>query len=60
MDLNDNPPVFWPGPNVYYVMENVLGPPVGGFRADDADSGQNAKIIFSICGGNEFGWFDIL
>jgi len=36
-------------------MENVLGPPIGVFLADDFDSGENAKIIYSLDGGNESG-----
>ena len=38
-------------------MENVLGPPVGVFFADDLDSGENAKVIYSIEDGNDSGKF---
>ncbi|XP_069825355.1 protocadherin gamma-B5-like isoform X11 [Dendropsophus ebraccatus] len=48
-DVNDNPPVF--GKPIYhaYVHENNLpGASIYNIQASDADTGDNAKIIYSI------------
>ncbi|XP_052005434.1 protocadherin beta-15 [Xyrauchen texanus] len=48
-DINDNPPVFTNNDYSIQVAENQpQGTPVMRIRADDADEGQNAKILYSL------------
>ena len=54
LDVNDNNPVFRSNnPTIIDVVENTLAPSLGTFIADDADSGKNQKISYSIKSGNE-------
>lgn len=56
-DVNDNAPVFRGSlSSIYSVMENTVGPAVGSFPADDADSGSAGRVTYSIIEGNEEGW----
>ncbi|XP_063304059.1 protocadherin gamma-B2-like isoform X5 [Pelobates fuscus] len=48
-DVNDNPPLFTNTAHVAYVPENNLpGASIYSIQASDLDSGENAKIIYSI------------
>ncbi|XP_077122297.1 protocadherin gamma-B2-like isoform X25 [Ranitomeya variabilis] len=48
-DVNDNPPIFSKSTYVAYVPENNLpGAPIFSIKASDPDTGDNAKIIYSI------------
>uniref|UniRef100_A0A8C5QQ40 Cadherin domain-containing protein n=1 Tax=Leptobrachium leishanense TaxID=445787 RepID=A0A8C5QQ40_9ANUR len=48
-DVNDNPPVFQKSTYVAYVPENNLpGASIYSIQASDIDSGDNAKVIYSI------------
>ncbi|XP_063304081.1 protocadherin gamma-B2-like isoform X25 [Pelobates fuscus] len=48
-DINDNPPVFTKSTFVTYVPENNLpGASIYSIQASDQDSGNNAKITYSI------------
>uniref|UniRef100_A0A8C5MBN5 Cadherin domain-containing protein n=1 Tax=Leptobrachium leishanense TaxID=445787 RepID=A0A8C5MBN5_9ANUR len=48
-DVNDNPPVFLKSTYVAYVPENNLpGASIYHIQASDIDSGDNAKVIYSI------------
>ncbi|KAM4035222.1 protocadherin gamma-B2-like isoform 7-T7 [Anomaloglossus baeobatrachus] len=48
-DVNDNPPLFLKSSFVAYVPENNLpGASIFSIQASDPDSGDNAKIIYSI------------
>nr|XP_039274105.1 cadherin-23-like isoform X1 [Styela clava] len=61
VDVNDNPPVFEISEQsmVYDVMEGIEGPRISRFVATDADSGENGFVTYSICSGNEEGFFSI-
>ncbi|XP_069617941.1 protocadherin gamma-B2-like [Ranitomeya imitator] len=48
-DVNDNPPIFSKSTYVAYVPENNLpGAPIFSIQASDPDTGDNAKIKYSI------------
>ncbi|XP_073505307.1 protocadherin gamma-B1-like [Phyllobates terribilis] len=48
-DVNDNPPIFAKSSYVAYVPENNLpGASIFSLQASDPDTGDNAKIIYSI------------
>uniref|UniRef100_A0A8C5PBH3 Cadherin domain-containing protein n=1 Tax=Leptobrachium leishanense TaxID=445787 RepID=A0A8C5PBH3_9ANUR len=48
-DVNDNPPVFQKSTYIAYVPENNLpGASIYSIQASDIDSGDNAKVIYSI------------
>ncbi|XP_073505308.1 protocadherin gamma-B1-like [Phyllobates terribilis] len=48
-DFNDNPPIFAKSTYVSYVPENNLpGASIFSIQASDPDTGDNAKIIYSI------------
>ncbi|KAM4035225.1 protocadherin gamma-B1-like isoform 10-T10 [Anomaloglossus baeobatrachus] len=48
-DVNDNPPIFAKSSYVAYVPENNLpGASIFSIQASDPDTGDNAKIIYSI------------
>ncbi|CAJ0940586.1 unnamed protein product [Ranitomeya imitator] len=48
-DVNDNPPIFSKSTYVAYVPENNLpGASIFSLQASDPDTGDNAKIIYSI------------
>ena len=49
-DANDNPPVLTNGPLTISVDENLSAHPGPQFSATDADTGNNARILFSISG----------
>ncbi|XP_063786662.1 protocadherin gamma-B1-like [Pseudophryne corroboree] len=52
-DVNDNPPIFMKSSYVAYVPENNLpGASICSVQASDPDTGDNAKIIYSISNTN--------
>ncbi|XP_063784921.1 protocadherin gamma-B2-like isoform X43 [Pseudophryne corroboree] len=52
-DVNDNPPIFMKSTSVAYVPENNLpGASIYSVQASDPDTGDNAKIIYSISSTN--------
>ncbi|XP_075061011.1 uncharacterized protein LOC142149585 [Mixophyes fleayi] len=52
-DVNDNPPIFMKSTYVAYVPENNLpGGSIYSIQASDPDTGDNAKIIYSIFSSN--------
>ncbi|XP_053321576.1 protocadherin gamma-B1-like isoform X6 [Spea bombifrons] len=52
-DVNDNPPIFFKSTYHAYVQENNLpGSSIYSIQASDTDSGDNAKIIYSISSTN--------
>nr|DBA30670.1 TPA: hypothetical protein GDO54_006625 [Pyxicephalus adspersus] len=52
-DVNDNPPIFMKSSYVAYVPENNLpGASIYSIHASDADTGDNAKITYSISSKN--------
>lgn len=60
IDLNDNAPVFEPGPHAAEVLENAtIGTSVLSVAAQDLDSGDNGKIVYAIAGGDENGDFGV-
>ncbi|XP_056372746.1 protocadherin gamma-B1-like isoform X14 [Hyla sarda] len=51
LDVNDNPPIFAKSTYVTYVLENNLpGASIFSIQASDPDTGDNAKIVYSISG----------
>ena len=53
-DFNDNAPIFKSDILNEYVQENSpIGTIVGNIHAKDPDLGENAKVEYSIVGGNE-------
>ncbi|XP_063784897.1 protocadherin gamma-B2-like isoform X19 [Pseudophryne corroboree] len=53
LDVNDNPPVFMKSTYVAYVPENNLpGASIYSVQASDPDTGDNAKIIYSLFSTN--------
>lgn len=53
MDVNDNPPVFSSSEYITSVPENSeIGTSVLDLKADDADSGTNAHITYSLVAGH--------
>ncbi|XP_046739792.1 cadherin-related tumor suppressor [Diprion similis] len=60
IDLNDNAPVFEPGPHAAEVLENAtIGTPVLSVGAQDLDSGDNGNIVYAIASGDENGDFGV-
>ncbi len=61
IDVNDNPPTFATSPMVFIVREKVpLGSQVFAATAQDADSGLNGQITYSISSQSPVGsWFSI-
>jgi len=56
LDSNDNIPRFLRTNDTNFIVtENVAGPFVATFKAEDSDSGINAKLSYSIVAGNENG-----
>ncbi|XP_063784888.1 protocadherin gamma-B1-like isoform X10 [Pseudophryne corroboree] len=52
-DVNDNPPIFMKSTYVAYVPENNLpGASIYSVQATDPDTGDNAKIIYSLFSNN--------
>ncbi|XP_063784918.1 protocadherin gamma-B2-like isoform X40 [Pseudophryne corroboree] len=52
-DVNDNPPIFKKSSYIAYVPENNLpGSSIYSVQAADPDTGDNAKIIYSISSSN--------
>ncbi|XP_063784889.1 protocadherin gamma-B1-like isoform X11 [Pseudophryne corroboree] len=52
-DVNDNPPIFMKSTYVAYVPENNLpGASIYSIQASDPDTGDNAKIIYSLFSTN--------
>ncbi|XP_063784912.1 protocadherin gamma-B1-like isoform X34 [Pseudophryne corroboree] len=52
-DVNDNPPIFMKSTYVAYVPENNLpGASIFSVQASDPDTGDNAKIIYSLFSTN--------
>ncbi|XP_041444716.1 protocadherin gamma-B2 isoform X5 [Xenopus laevis] len=52
-DINDNPPVFKKSTYVAYLTENNLpGTSIYKIHAHDSDTGDNAKVIYSISSTN--------
>lgn len=48
-DVNDNPPIFRHGDySIQFAENQPQGTPVIKVRADDADGGQNARILYSL------------
>ncbi|XP_030621261.1 protocadherin alpha-6-like [Chanos chanos] len=49
LDINDNSPVFYQNPYIFYVMENNKpGMSIFSVSAADADDAENARISYSI------------
>ncbi|XP_034946688.1 cadherin-related tumor suppressor [Chelonus insularis] len=60
IDLNDNTPIFDPGPRGSEILENVtIGTSVLSVLARDLDSGNNGRIIYDIIDGDDNNDFDI-
>ncbi|XP_063784895.1 protocadherin gamma-B2-like isoform X17 [Pseudophryne corroboree] len=52
-DVNDNPPIFMKSKYVAYVPENNLpGASIYSIQASDPDTGDNAKVIYSMSSSN--------
>ncbi|XP_067054992.1 protocadherin Fat 4-like [Acropora muricata] len=59
-DINDNDPVFDPVNYTVFVYENSpVGTPLVNVTATDADSGQNARITYSVTGGDPYSVFTV-
>ncbi|XP_018422191.1 PREDICTED: protocadherin gamma-B1-like [Nanorana parkeri] len=53
-DVNDNPPVFMKSSYITYIPENNLpGASIYSIQASDPDTGDNAKITYSILSKNK-------
>lgn len=63
IDVNDNPPsILFPTPGNDTIQAPVaapLGQLIGTVRATDPDSGENARLTFSISAGNDLELFNI-
>ena len=60
-DINDNDPVFDPVNYTVSVNENEpMGTPLINVTATDADSGQNAKITYSVTEGDSLSVFTVI
>ncbi|XP_037117404.1 protocadherin Fat 1a isoform X2 [Syngnathus acus] len=58
-DVNDNAPEFAADPYAFAVFENTeTGTFVAKLQADDADSGLNGDVVYSLLGSGD-GWFSI-
>lgn len=59
-DINDNDPVFEPVNYTVYVYENSpVRTPLVNVTATDADNGQNARITYSVTGGDPHSVFTV-
>ncbi|OCT74584.1 cadherin-7 [Xenopus laevis] len=59
-DVNDNPPRFHRRSDQYYVPESLpVGSTVAKIKADDADTGVNAEMEYTILDGDVDGMFKI-
>lgn len=59
-DINDNDPVFDPVNYTVSLYENSPeGTPLVNVTATDADSGQNARISYTITAGDPFSVFTV-
>jgi len=57
LDTNDNAPVFPPGGTLLHVLEDApLGTVLGVVRADDADEGLNAHLVYTVDEGVGTDW----
>ncbi|KAH0535376.1 hypothetical protein KQX54_016078 [Cotesia glomerata] len=60
VDLNDNAPIFEPGPHGADVLENTTtGTAVLSVVAQDLDSGDNGRVVYDIINGDDNGDFGI-
>lgn len=60
-DINDNTPIFDPVNYTVSVYENSpVGTPLINVTATDADSGQNARITYSVTGGDPYSVFTVV
>ncbi|XP_063779039.1 cadherin-9-like [Pseudophryne corroboree] len=60
-DVNDNPPRFPQSIYQFVCLESAyLGTAIGRIKANDADMGKNAEIIYSIIDGNAKDLFEII
>ncbi|XP_068723113.1 protocadherin Fat 4-like isoform X1 [Montipora capricornis] len=60
-DINDNDPVFDPVNYTVSVYENSpVGTPLLNVTAADADTGQNARITYSVTGGDPYSVFTVI
>lgn len=60
VDLNDNAPIFEPGPHGAEVLENAtVGTAVLTVTAQDLDSGDNGRVVYAVASGDENGDFDV-
>ncbi|KAK0180966.1 hypothetical protein PV327_003292, partial [Microctonus hyperodae] len=61
VDLNDNAPIFEPGPHGVEILENAtIGTAVLSLVATDLDSGDNGRVVYDITSGDENGDFIIM
>ncbi|KAL5289018.1 CELSR2 family protein [Megaselia abdita] len=60
-DVNDNPPSFSSDKIILYVPENSpVGSVVGEIHAHDPDEGENARVHYSIIGGDDSNHFSLV
>lgn len=60
-DVNDNPPSFPSDKIILYVAENSpVGSVVGEIHAHDPDEGENARVHYSIIGGDDSNHFSLV
>ncbi|XP_053321574.1 protocadherin gamma-B5-like isoform X4 [Spea bombifrons] len=60
LDINDNPPLFMKSTYSSYVPENNLpGASIYKIYASDLDTGDNGKVVYSICNINNINTGDI-
>ncbi|XP_037390508.1 cadherin-8 isoform X2 [Pygocentrus nattereri] len=60
-DINDNPPKFTKGLYEFTIPEDLgIGKPGGKVKANDRDTGENAKSTYRIIGGDERDIFEIV
>jgi len=58
VDLNDNSPIFEAGPHAVDIVENAtIGTPVLTVTAQDLDSGDNSRVVYTVASGDEDGDF---
>ncbi|XP_017787025.1 PREDICTED: protocadherin-like wing polarity protein stan isoform X1 [Nicrophorus vespilloides] len=61
LDVNDSPPTFDTDKIVLYIPENSpIRSTVGEIQAKDPDEGQNAKIEYTIIGGEDSNCFSLV
>lgn len=60
VDLNDNAPIFEAGPHAADIVENMtVGSPVLTVTAQDLDSGDNGRVVYTIVAGDDDGDFGV-